>query len=81
MSDYANFLSNLERRNDDIRFASQACRSEYHTTGPILIEKLVALLGTVRRNLRDSRPVRSASVRFEIIKSLFHFGNASHHIK
>jgi hypothetical protein len=81
MSDYTNFLSNVERRNDDLRLAEQSRRGEYALAGPILVEQLVKLLSTVRRSMQVWRPIMPKKGWAFSFKPFSHAGGAAHRIK
>ena len=63
MSDDVKLLSEIERRNDDIRLAEQARRGEYIPTGPILQDRLVKLLGETRKRIKVWRSIQTHDAR------------------
>ena len=59
MSDDVKLLSEIERRNDDIRLAEQARRGEHIPTGPILQDELVTLLRETRKRIKVWRSLQT----------------------
>lgn len=70
MSDNVKLLSEIERRNDDIRLAEQARRGEHIPTGPILQDELVTLLVETRKLRKVWRSLQTHKARAASRKSL-----------
>lgn len=72
MSDYVNFLSNIERRNDDLRLAEQSRQGEYIPTDSILPDRILKMLSAVRKSMNARRSANANHAK-PASRKPFHF--------